>query len=500
MPSPTHFGTQNIATKKQAIIVGAGVGGLAIAIRLAIKGYAVNVYERNAYPGGKLSAFERDGYLFDAGPSLFTQPANIVELFELAGEPIQNYFEYEKVPIACRYFFEDGKIINAYTDKNLFAQELQDVVGENPKAVIDYLQTAERAYLSIGNIFLHFSLHKINTWFHKRIFAAIRATKLAFLTSSMHQYHTRKFKSAHTIQLFDRFATYNGSNPYHAPAMLSMIPHLEQNEGTFYPKGGMISITNALHKLAVKLGVVFEFDASVDQITHENGNVTGVFVNGKHVVASLVVTNSDVYYLYRDLIEFPKAAAKTLKRERSSSALIFYWGIKKEFPQLLLHNIFFSNNYAEEFKQLFETKTIIEDPTVYINITAKQESGQAPLGKENWFVMINAPADEGQNWAEWHQIVKANVIKKLSRILGEDISEAIETEQILDPKGIEIQTQSYKGSLYGTSSNSTWAAFLRHPNFSTSLKGLYCTGGSVHPGGGIPLSLKSAKIVSELIQ
>jgi phytoene dehydrogenase-like protein len=139
------------------------------------------------------------------------------------------------------------------------------------------------------------------------------------------------------------------------------------------------------------------------------------------------------------------------------------------------------------------------DPTVYVNITAKQEYGQAPMGKENWFVMINAPADEGQDWDKIQQDVKRSVIKKLSKILGEDIGAAIETEHVLNPKGIESATQSYKGSLYGTSSNSTFAAFLRHPNFSTSIEGLFCTGGSVHPGGGIPLSLKSAKIVSELI-
>jgi len=485
--------------KTPAIIIGAGVGGLAMAIRLAIKGFQVDVFERNNYPGGKLSMFEKDGYLFDAGPSLFTQPANIVELFELASEPIENYFTFSKVPIACRYFYEDGKIVNAYTEKELFAKELQSVVGENPQAVIEYLNTAEKAYQSIGHIFLHFSLQKPATWLNKRIFAAIAATKLEFLTLSMHQYHKKKFKSAHTIQLFNRFATYNGSNPYKAPAMLSMIPHLEQNEGTFYPKGGMISITNALYNLALKRGVQFHFNAQVEKILHENGRATGVVALGKNYSAPLVITNSDVFYLYKDLIQQPKEAAKTLKRERSSSALIFYWGMKKEFPQLLLHNIFFTENYKAEFENLFESKTMYKDPTVYVNITAKEEVGQAPLGKENWFVMINAPADEGQDWEKIQQVVKQSLIQKLSRILGEDIGAAIETEHILNPKGIESETKSYKGSLYGTSSNSTFAAFLRHPNFSSSIDGLYCTGGSVHPGGGIPLSLKSAKIVSELI-
>jgi phytoene desaturase len=466
---------------------------------MACKGHQVQVFERNAEPGGKLGHFVQDGYSFDAGPSLFTQPANIEELFALAGEPIAEYFTYRKLPLACRYFFEDGKKIDAHTDAVLFATELGEKNGEDVESVKKYLATAERAYNTIGTIFLDYSLHRKGTWLSRRIFPAIAATRLRYLLQSMHSYHRSHFRSPQTVQIFDRFATYNGSNPYKAPAMLSMIPHLEQNEGTFYPTGGMINITRALYQLALKKGVTFHFNTKVDKILHQGGQVNGVMAGGQNHKADTVVSNMDVFYVYRDLLNDEAKAAAVLKRERSSSAMIFYWGMKKEFPQLHLHNIFFTRNYAEEFRHLFVTKEMYADPTVYVNITSKMEAGQSPAGSENWFVMLNAPASSGQDWADLQQSAKQAVIDKLSRMLGEDIVPFIETERVLDPTGIESQTLSHMGSLYGTSSNSMFAAFLRHPNFNSSIKGLYFTGGSVHPGGGIPLCLKSAKIVSEQI-
>ncbi|HPH25150.1 MAG TPA: phytoene desaturase, partial [Chitinophagaceae bacterium] len=300
--------------------------------------------------------------------------------------------------------------------------------------------------------------------------------------------------------LFNRYATYNGSSPYKAPGMLTLIPHLELNEGTFYPNGGMINITNALYKLAIKKGVVFNFNTPVQKIVQQNNIVQGIVVNGENVPSEIVVSNMDVYFTYKKLLNQEIAAQKILKQERSSSALIFYWGIKKEFKELELHNIFFTNNYEAEFNTLFNTKKLYADPTVYINITSKCEPGlQAPIGKENWFVMINVPNNIGQNWEAYKQEAKANIVQKLNRILQVNIETLIEEEAVLDPILIEEKTASYMGSLYGTSSNSKMAAFLRHPNFSKSIKGLYFVGGSVHPGGGIPLCLQSAKIMSEFV-
>lgn len=484
---------------KRAVIIGSGVAGIAAAIRLAVQGFDVSVYEKNSHPGGKLSAFEKDGFHFDAGPSLFTQPQNVEELFQLADEPIEKYFSYKKVDTACKYFFNSGKIIHAYTNAALFAEELKQQLGEKPEAVAGYLKKAGILYDSIGTVFLNHSLHKTKTWLNKRIIKALTAVRLPYLFHTLHQYNHTKFSSPEAIQIFDRFATYNGSNPYKAPGMLSMIPHLEQNQGTFYPVGGMISIVNALYKLAIAKGVQFYFNTPVKSIIHHNGKVKGVMVDEKTIEADIVISNADIYFTYKNLLSNPQKAQQLLKQERSSSAVIFYWGVNKIFPQLQLHNIFFSSNYKDEFESIFNKKDIINDPTIYINITSKMEAGQAPPGRENWFVMINAPANTGQNWQLLKDKLRTPVITKLSNMLGEDIAACIETEHTLDPLMIEEQTASFMGSLYGTSSNSKFAAFLRQPNFSGSIKGLFFCGGSVHPGGGIPLCLKSAKIVAELV-
>lgn len=235
-----------------AIIIGSGVAGLASAVRLAVQGFQVNVYEQNAYPGGKLTAFRQNGFCFDAGPSLFTQPENIKELFILAGENINEYFTYQKLETTCNYFYENGKQINASADIVKFASDMYLIFNENPDAIKKYLATAKKSYNNIGTVFLDHSLHKLNTFFNKRIFKALRNLRFSFLLKSLYQYNRNQFKSDEVVQLFNRYATYNGSNPYQAPAMLSMIPHLEMNQGTFYPTGGMISITNALVALAKK--------------------------------------------------------------------------------------------------------------------------------------------------------------------------------------------------------------------------------------------------------
>ncbi|MGB4773997.1 MAG: FAD-dependent oxidoreductase, partial [Daejeonella sp.] len=263
--------------------------------------------------------------------------------------------------------------------------------------------------------------------------------------------------------------------------------------------GGMFSITKSLVKLAEDLDVKFHYNTLVDEIVVENKKAKGVKINDTIVSGDLVISNMDVWFTYKKLLKNQLPPARILKQERSSSALIFYWGIKKTFSQLDLHNVFFSEDYQQEFDHIWKKKNIYHDPTVYLNISSKYNPADAPEGFENWFTMINVPSNIGQDWDQLIAEAKANILKKLSKNLGENISSLITCEAVLDPRSIEIKTSSYQGSLYGTSSNNQFSAFLRHANFSSKIKGLYFAGGSVHPGGGIPLALLSAKIVSDLI-
>ena len=230
-----------------------------------------------------------------------------------------------------------------------------------------------------------------------------------------------------------------------------------------------------------------------------NDKAIGVRIGDKIEEADIIVSNMDIYPTYKKLLPNQKHPEKVLSQERSSAALIFYWGISKEFPELSLHNIFFGDDYHKEFAAIFENKTIYHDPTVYVNITSKETPSDTPQGHENWFVMINVPGDYGQDWEALKKIARLNIINKLSRLLKTDIEPLIVEEMVWDPVAIANDTSSYRGALYGAASNSKFSAFLRHPNFSRKIDNLYFCGGSVHPGGGIPLCLLSAKIVADLI-
>ena len=486
------------AQQPTARIVGAGIAGIASAIRWARKGYTVHVHEANSYPGGKLSQFQLGDYRFDAGPSLFTLPFLVDELFTLCGEDPRDHFNYLKKTEECRYFWDDGTRLTAHSDPAEFASEAERVLGEPAKHVRAHLDLARRQYEATKGLFLERSLHKASTYLRRDALPALAALPSLKLTQTMHAVHAQRFRSPKMVQLFDRFATYNGSTPYQAPGTLAMIPHLEFGFGTFVPYGGMVAITESLVALAKRQGVQFHYGQRVERILVANRRATGLLVGGTELPADVVVSNMDVTPTYRRLLPDLKAPEKTLSQERSSSALIFYWGVRREFPELDLHNILFANDYEAEFRDLFERKTLHGDPTVYIHITSKDLEGEAPVGGENWFVMINAPADYGQDWASWRAIARASVLAKIERALGIDVAPLIEVEEVIDPPTIQSRTGSDRGALYGASSNNAMAAFLRHPNFHRQIPNLFFVGGSAHPGGGIPLCLLSAKIAADL--
>lgn len=481
---------------REVAIIGSGIAGLATSIRLALKDYNVSVFEANSYLGGKLSSIEKEGFTFDTGPSLFTAPENIEALFSLAKKDITNYFTYRDLDESCRYFFANGKKIIAKKNVEAFANEAEKVFGEPADNIKKYLQNSNKAYQNIGELFLDFPLD-LSLITKSETYKALFSVKFPYITKSLNSYNESSFKTPEMIQLFNRFATYNGSNPYKAPAMLSMISSLEQSQGTFYPNGGMISIIKALVQLAKEIGVKFHTNSKVEKIETFKNTVTGVLVNGKKYEADIVVSNMDIYYTYKNLLSDNKFAHKVLKQERSSSAFIFYWGIDTTFSELGLHNIFFSEDYKKEFQHIFEESILPDEPTVYVNVTSKFDKNQAPNNSENWFVMVNAPAHNDHNWEEQKEKIKRFIIKQLNKQLNTNLEDHIVVEETLSPLNIQEKTASFMGSLYGTSSNSKMAAFFRQQNRSKHYKNLHFCGGSVHPGGGIPLCFKSAKLVAD---
>lgn len=480
-------------------VIGAGIGGMAAAIRLANRGHVVSVFEANSYPGGKLTSFRLGAYRFDAGPSLFTLPHLVEELFELSNVDISSYFSYEKLDESCRYFYPDGTQFTAWSNRSKLQKEFESKLHEPWEHVQVFLEASAFKYEHLAPLFIEKSLHKKSTWLSKAAFRAYGKLHKFGFNQSMHAANKSTFQNLKTVQLFDRYATYNGSDPYQTPSTLNMIPHLEFGKGAFFPCGGMESITQALYQLALEVGVQFNFEQPVTKIIVEKEKAIGIETSKGFHPMQKVVCNMDMSAAYGKLLKNQKQPKKLIEQEKSSSALIFYWGIQKEFKTLGLHNIFFSEDYRTEFKHIFKSKTLPIDPTVYVNISAVHNAKDAPKGCQNWFTMINVPSDTSLDWD--HLIPKAKniILDRLSHALGEDISALIVEEDVLDPRGIEQKTSSSQGALYGNSSNNKFAAFLRHPNQSRFIEDLFFCGGSVHPGGGIPLCLSSAKVMDELM-
>jgi phytoene desaturase len=482
---------------KKAIIIGAGMGGLATAIRLQSNGYQVFVFEKNPQPGGKLREKTLDGFRFDLGPSLFTRVDLVLELLNKSQHKT-TLFEYERLNTLCHYFFPSGKNFQAPADTEAFIQAFFEEIGEPKANTRKFLSYARNINRIAGSVFLENSLHKVSTYLKKETLVSMLQLHKIDAFRSMYEANTSFFETQEAVQFFNRFATYNGSNPYQTPATLNLISTLEMQDGAFFPKNGMHQITQSLFETALNLGVTFSFNTPVNKIVVKDKVAVGIETDKDAFIPSdIVVSNMDAYFTYDILLQDKTKSQKIDQLERSGSALIYYWGMNTTFPSLDLHNIFFSEDYKQEFDCIFKDFRLSNDPTVYINITSKKRPLDAPEGMENWFVMINAPAKPELYTEEVIAQTKKVILTKLEKMLGRPVQQHIITEEVLTPGLIEKRTSSYKGALYGTASNSRFASFLRPPNFDKSYKNLYFCGGSVHPGGGIPLCLLSAKIVEK---
>lgn len=474
-------------------MIGAGIAGLSSAIRLAAKGVHVTVLEQQDTYGGKMGVWEQDGYRYDTGPSLFTMPQYVDELLTIDGKNDVT-FEYDELENIGNYFWEDGTQMTATKDVEQLKDEFLKQLSE-PKENIDaYLADSKIKFEITNHVFLEKSLHKLKTYLSWGTVKSFFRLSKVDIFKNMNAQNELRFNNPKTVQFFNRYATYNGSNPYQASATLNVIPHYEFGFGAFFPKKGIRSIADALYQKAIHLGVIFQFSTQVSKVEKIGERY---IVNGD--------TESDILICNMDVASAAKGplknfvSSKRKKYEPSSSALIFYWGIDREFKELDLHNIFFSSDYMKEFENIFHNRKIDNDPTVYIHISSKCKVDDAPVGCENWFVMVNAPYVAGQDWEKMINEARENILIKVSKRLGTDISRHIRLEHKLTPELIQSKTGSYKGALYGSSSNDRMAAFLRQPNFSSGHKGLYFCGGSVHPGGGIPLCLLSGKITTDII-
>ena len=485
---------------KPIIIIGAGIGGLSAAIHLAAAGQQVVVLEKNSLVGGKMYQHRADGFYWDTGPSIVTMRHVFEHLFESAGRALDDYIDLQPVEPLTRYFYQDGVVLDATRDLSRMATQIAALDEQDVEGYLRFLAYAARVHRIAGPVFIYDQPPTLGS------FARVPPRDMAGLDmiSTPHQLICRHVRSPHLRQMLARFATYVGANPYQAPAMLSVIAHVELTGGVWYPRGGIHQIAQGMARLAAELGVTIETDCAVEQIVVEEGRATGVMLaNGARVDAQQVVANVDVATVYQHLL--PPALTATRQRKRlfeakmSCSGFVLLLGVEDDYAQLAQHNIFFSQDYRHEFDDIFTRHMPPQDPTIYIAITSKIDATHAPPGCENWFVLVNVPSTNSAfDWRNEAQNYRDHVLETLADA-GLDVRQHIRSERILTPLDIAEMSGAWRGALYGISSNQPLNAFRRPHNRCPDIQGLYFAGGTTHPGGGVPMVTLSGKVAAGMV-
>lgn len=485
---------------KKAVIIGAGIGGLSAAIRLQCAGWQVTILEKNERVGGKMSEITQDGFRWDTGPSVITMRHVFENLFQAAGRRMDDYLTLLPVDPLTRYFYPDGTTLNIHRDLDRTLAEIAHLDANDVAGYQRYLAYAAQIHRVTGPVFIYDKPPTLSSFLRVPLRDWLKADPLR----TMQQAIKAHVKSPYLRQLLGRFATYVGGSPYLAPATLNVIADVELSGGVWYPEGGIYRIAAALQQVAHECGVDIITSVEVSRLHVEHSQAVGVWlVNGVHIPANVVISNADVTSTLNRLLSHEPKMQSRIKRlshyEPSCSGFILMLGLEGIYPQLAHHNIFFSSDYEAEFKSIFKTLMPSVDPTIYVAITSKTNPTHAPDGYENWFILVNAPPlSDRYDWEAQGDIYRALIMQRLYE-RGYDIEPQIRSEVMMTPADLEKQSWAWRGALYGPSANSRFSVFRRPHNRSPDVKGLYFTGGTTHPGGGVPMVMLSGKVAADMV-
>ena len=494
------------AAKERVAVIGAGMGGMCTAARLAKAGYEVTVFESSDRHGGKCRTEWIGNYAFDTGPSLLTLPAVYRDFFQRTGDVMGRVVELQPVSPSFDYRFADGSAVRfANLSRKETLAAIDKSFGDSAAQEWNLIMRQAEAMWDVSREpFIESELRSVLSLLKRP--TLLRDLRIIAPWKSLRDL---KLKDQRLRKILDRYATYSGSDPRVAPAVLASIAFVEEAFGAWHIKGGVGKLADAVYQRSLDRGVKFEFNTSVTQINHDGKATTGVsLADGRVLDYSIVVANADATAVYNKLIT---GKVKKLRRERANLAkadpslagFLLLLGLRpSENPTgLSHHNIFFPNDYDAEFVDIFDRKQPVQDPTIYL-CAPQDESMVKHSGHEAWFVLINAPRHDlkdGFNWndADFNHRYAMQIIDSLESC-GISIRDRLEVLEIRTPADLERTVAAPGGAIYGTSSNGARSAFMRAKNRSP-LKGLYCVGGSAHPGGGLPLVGLSAEIVAQAI-
>ncbi|PPD45233.1 MAG: diapolycopene oxygenase [Methylobacter sp.] len=487
--------------KPHIVVIGAGLGGLSAAISLASEGFSVDLLEKNDKVGGKLNVLVKDGFTFDLGPSILTMPHIFRRLFERVGKNMDDYVSIQTVEPHWRNFFEDGSTLDLSADPVVMKQELDKLGADTARQFDNFLAYSKRLCEVTENGYFAHGLDSF--WELLKHYGPVKSLQEFDVFRSMDQGVKRFIKDPKLVDVLNYFIKYVGSSPYDAPALMNLLPYIQFGYGLWYIKGGMYGMAQGLQKLAVELGVNIHINAEVVEIQHEGGHASGVrLANGRVLAADIVVSNMEVIPAYQNLMPGQESEIRRLEKfAPSCSGLVLHLGVDTIYPQLAHHNFFYSDHPREHFKAIFHDHRLSEDPTIYLVAPCKSDPSQAPRGCEIIKILPHIPHLDPDKplSADDYAAMRERVLIKLERMGLTDLRKHIVCEESWTPVDIQAKYYSNQGSIYGVVADRFKNLGFKNAQRSKVLKNLYFVGGSVNPGGGMPMVTLSGQLVRDKI-
>lgn len=474
------------------VIVGAGAGGLAAAMRLAANERNVSVFERGARPGGKIRSCRRDDIEIDVGPTVFTMAWVFESLFRETGREMRDCVEVRPLETLARHRWPDGSMLDLHADVDASVDAIGEFAGSGAAhAYRRFTEEGRRVYEQLADTFLTRDQPGLTGLFRHAGIRGLPGLLGLKPFASLWQVLGKRFRDPRLRQLFGRYSTYCGSSPMSAPATLMLIAHVEQ-AGVWQLDGGIRALAAAMADRASAAGAELRCGAGVESIVVERGRVTGVVLeDGEHVPADAVIFNGDSNALACGLLggDVSRAVAPTPLGRRSLSAVTFAGPAPTRPAELDLHNVYFSSDYEREFRQLFGDRESPDEPTVYVFAPEPQSADGAPL-----FALVNAPANGDRLAWDARLVDRA---RRAAVATFERCGSALTLDgfEATTPTDFHLRFPGTGGALYGPAMHG-WRAAFRRPGSRTGVAGLYLAGGSAHPGSGVPMAALSGRIAA----
>lgn len=483
-----------------ALIIGAGIGGIATAIHLAQRGMQVTVFDKNAHAGGRCSQFVREGHRFDTGPTLFIMPHVYETEFAAMGASVHDLLDLQRIDPTYHLVFDDGRQLALTGNMAHMEQQLETFEPGSFQGFLRYVDEGQQHYdLAMEQLVMRdfrtaiefFNLHNLPLLFQLK-------PLLPHYNHMGAYFKEPRLKAAFTFQ-----DVYMGLSPFDAPATFSMMPYTELAHGVWYPRGGMYRVVEALMNLAEQAGVEFVFKTAIERIEVNGTAARGVVLkDGQRLTADIIVANADLPYVYQHLLPDDKLNTRINQKQFSCSTISFFWGVDKPYANLPLHTLFLTDDYRQNFESIANGLPLPENPSLYIHAPARLDPTSAPSGEDTLIAIVPVShllEDDSQDWMDMHHQARQAVFKRLALLGITDLEAHLKFEVSYTPLSWRSRYNLMKGATHGLAHTLMQLGYLRPHNRHPRYRNLYFVGASTHPGTGVPTALISARHVASRI-